>query len=80
IGRAFGILANAHSISSKEAMNLLSLVRLAHDLKMFPGVPRALIDELMLSNLSGVASHVRHAARRRRRKLIRALPPAKAGE
>ncbi len=41
---------------------------------------RALIDELMLSNLSGVASHVRHAARRRRRKLIRALPPAKAGE
>lgn len=48
IGRAFGILANAHSISSKEAMNLLSLVRLAHDLKMFPGVPRALIDELLL--------------------------------
>jgi protein arginine kinase len=48
IGRAFGILANAHSISSKEAMNLLSLVRLAHDLKMFPTVPRALFDELLL--------------------------------
>jgi protein arginine kinase len=48
IGRAFGVLANAYSISSKEAMNLLSLVRLAHDLKMFPGVPRALFDELIL--------------------------------
>ena len=48
IGRAFGVLANAYSISSKEAMNLLSLVRLAHDLKMFPGVPRALFDELFL--------------------------------
>jgi tetratricopeptide (TPR) repeat protein len=41
---------------------------------------RALIDELMLSNLSRVTSHVRHAARRRRRKLARALPPAKASE
>lgn len=48
IGRAFGILSNAHSISSKEAMNLLSLVRLAHDLSMFPGVPRAALDELFL--------------------------------
>lgn len=48
IGRAFGILANAYSISSKEAMNLLSLVRLGHDLRMFPGVPRALFDELQL--------------------------------
>src|SRR4029453_7608710 len=44
IGRAFGVLALAHSISSKEAMNLLSLTRLAHDLKMFPAVPRALFD------------------------------------
>lgn len=48
IGRAFGILSNAHSISSKEAMNLLSLVRLSHDLGMFPGVARALLDELFL--------------------------------
>jgi protein arginine kinase len=48
IGRAFGILSNAHSISSKEAMNLLSLVRLGHDLKMFPASPRALFDELLL--------------------------------
>src|SRR2546422_8794013 len=32
IGRAYGILANAHSISSKETMNLLSLMRLAVDI------------------------------------------------
>src|SRR6266550_6029477 len=36
IGRAYGILANAHSISSKETMNLLSLLRLGVDLSMFP--------------------------------------------
>src|SRR5712672_2386040 len=35
IGRAYGILANAHSISSKETMNLLSLTRLGVDLNLF---------------------------------------------
>jgi protein arginine kinase len=48
IGRAYGILANAHSISSKETMNLLSLMRLGVDLGMFPGVDRALVDELFV--------------------------------
>jgi len=48
IGRAYGILANAHSISSKETMNLLSLMRLGVDLGLFPGENRALIDELFL--------------------------------
>lgn len=48
IGRAYGILANAHSISSKETMNLLSLMRLGVDLGHFPGVERALIDELFI--------------------------------
>src|SRR5947208_1032122 len=48
IGRAYGILANAHSISSKETMNLLSLMRLGVDLGMFPGVGRALVDELFI--------------------------------
>src|ERR1043165_9136122 len=46
IGRAYGILANAHSISSKETMNLLSLMRLGGDLEMFPGMERSLVDEL----------------------------------
>ena len=48
IGRAYGILANAHSISSKETMNLLSLMRLGVDLEMFPTVERSLVDELFI--------------------------------
>jgi protein arginine kinase len=48
IGRAYGILANAHSISSKETMNLLSLLRLGVDLGLFPGVERSVVDELFL--------------------------------
>jgi protein arginine kinase len=48
VGRAYGILANAHSISSKEAMNLLSLMRLGIDLGCFPGSQRPLLDELFI--------------------------------
>jgi len=48
IGRAYGILANAHSISSKETMNLLSLMRLGVDMGLFPGVDRGLADELFI--------------------------------
>ena len=49
IGRAYGILANAHSISSKETMNLLSLLRLGIDLGLFPDTQRSLVDELFLT-------------------------------
>jgi len=48
IGRAYGVLANAHSISSKETMNLLSLMRLGVDLGLFPGAERPLVDELFI--------------------------------
>src|SRR5437016_1077524 len=48
IGRAYGTLANAHSITSKETMNLLSLMRLGIDLGMFAGAERALVDELFI--------------------------------
>src|SRR5580765_1536222 len=48
IGRAYGILANAHSISSKETMNLLSLMRLGVDLGLFSDLDRALVDELFV--------------------------------
>jgi protein arginine kinase len=48
VGRAYGILANAHSISSKETMNLLSLLRLGLDLGCFPGADRWLVDELFM--------------------------------
>ena len=48
IGRAYGIMANAHSISSKETMNLLSLMRLGVDLGLFPDLERWLVDELFI--------------------------------
>lgn len=48
IGRAYGILSNAHTIISKETMNLLSLMRLGCDLGMFPDLDRALVDELFI--------------------------------
>lgn len=48
IGRAYGILANAHTMTSKEAMNLLSLMRLGVDIGVFPGVDRSLVDELFI--------------------------------
>lgn len=50
IGRAYGILSQAHSISSKETMNLLSLLRLGADLGMFGTIERAFADELFLSS------------------------------
>ncbi len=49
IGRAYGILANAHSISSKETMNLLSLMRLGVDLALFQDLERWLVDELFIA-------------------------------
>lgn len=48
IGRAYGTLAHAHSISSKETMNQLSLLRLGVDIGMIPGTPKSLVDELFL--------------------------------
>src|SRR5258705_5774411 len=48
IGRAYGIFANAHSISSKETMNLPSLMKLRVDVVLFPRVDRSLVDELFI--------------------------------
>src|SRR6478609_5756290 len=48
IGRAYGILANAHSISSKETMNLLSLLRLGIEIELFPKTNGSLVDELFI--------------------------------
>ena len=62
IGRAYGILSNAHTISSKEALNLLSLVRMGADLEMFPTAARTMVDELFI--LSQPA-HVQKAAARK---------------
>lgn len=46
VGRAFGILRHAHSITSKEALNLLSFIRLGIDLGSFPAGHRQPIDDL----------------------------------
>lgn len=48
IGRAYGILSHAHTISSKETMNLLSLLRLGVDIGMLPAGSRPFVDELLL--------------------------------
>lgn len=53
IGRAYGVLANAHSISSKETMNLLSLLHLGVDLALFPNLERPLVDELFIMTQPG---------------------------
>ena len=48
IGRAYGALANAHIVSSKESMNQLSLIRLGVKLGMFDELKTSVVDELFL--------------------------------
>ncbi len=60
IGRAFGVLKNSHVISSNEAMNLLSLVRLAVDFGMLPESNRSDVDRLFIECQPG---HVQYVVR-----------------
>jgi protein arginine kinase len=48
VGRAYGILCNAHTISSKETLNLLSLLWLGMDAGLIPADARPLVNELFL--------------------------------
>lgn len=48
IGRAYGILANGHLLSSEEAVSLLSLIRLSVDLGLLPESLRGRIDRLSM--------------------------------
>jgi protein arginine kinase len=48
IGRAYAILRHAHILPSKEALNLLSLLRLGIDLGFFPREQRSLTDMLLM--------------------------------
>ena len=48
IGRAYGILRHAHSMASKEALNLLSCLKLGVDLGFFPEEGRLLVDQLFM--------------------------------
>jgi len=53
IGRAFGILIHGHCVTSGESMNLLSLMRLAVDLGVFPESHRAAIDCQFINSQPG---------------------------
>src|SRR6187431_1404355 len=48
IGRAYGVLTYAHAMTSKEALNLLSIMKLGVDLGAFPEDRRLPIDELFI--------------------------------
>jgi protein arginine kinase len=48
VGRALGILGHAHLLDSKEALNLLSGLRLGIDLGILRGVSRQVVDQLLL--------------------------------
>jgi protein arginine kinase len=48
VGRAFAILRYAHILTSKEALNLLSMLRLGADLDLVPNCDRSLLDMLLL--------------------------------
>jgi len=48
IGRGYGILRHAYSITSKEGLNLLSFIKLGIDLHVFPENWRRTIDELFM--------------------------------
>ena len=48
IGRAYGVLANAHIVASKESMNQLSLLRLGVNLGLFEKLESDVLDELFL--------------------------------
>ncbi len=60
IGRAYGILQNSHLLTSNEAMNLLSLIRLGIDLGAFPDDVRATVDRLLIEAQPG---HVQHLSK-----------------
>lgn len=60
IGRAYGILRNGHLLSSGEAMNLLSLMRLAVDLGMLPEDYRTHVDRLFIETQPG---HIQYTAK-----------------
>src|SRR5450432_4632100 len=48
IGRAYGVLTYAHAMTSKEALNLLSIMKLGIDLGAFPEDRRLPVDELFI--------------------------------
>jgi protein arginine kinase len=62
VGRSYGILLHAYSISSKEALNLLSLLRLAADLGLLGASLKPKIDTLLISTQP---AHLQHASQKK---------------
>ncbi|MBV9490739.1 MAG: protein arginine kinase [Verrucomicrobia bacterium] len=62
VGRAYGILTHAFSISSKEALNLLSILRLGIDLGFFPEPCRAQINQLLMETQP---AHLQHLSKQK---------------
>ena len=62
VGRAYGILSNAHLVSTGEALDLLSGLRLGVDLGILKDIRRETIDELMVLTQPG---HLQKLAGRR---------------
>jgi protein arginine kinase len=62
VGRAYGILNYSYSISSKEALNLLSVLRLGIDLGFFPEHGRAIINQLLLDTQP---AHLQHTSQQK---------------
>lgn len=74
IGRAYGILQNSHQLTSTEAMNLLSLLRLGIDLGVFPEESRAVIDRLFIEAQPGhIQNTVQHDLESNQRDILRAV-------
>lgn len=73
IGRAYGILQNSHQLTSTEAMNLLSLLRLGIDLLVFPEETRAVIDRLFIEAQPGhIQNTAKHDLESNQRDVLRA--------
>jgi len=53
VGRAYGILTNAHLLTTKEAMDLLSDLRLGVDMGILKSVGRQTVDELLMTAQPG---------------------------
>jgi protein arginine kinase len=62
VGRAYGILTHAYSISSKEALNLLSVIRLGIDLGFFPEEGRIIINSLLMETQP---AHLQHQSQQK---------------
>jgi protein arginine kinase len=87
VGRAYGILSQAHIMTTKEALNLLSLLKLGVDLHLFPEQDREVIDQLFVetqpAHLQRGAEQPKMSARERdalratliRGKLVEILTP-----